>query len=157
MRLVAGVAEGATGMLGSDHLGEPLGFGRILFMTAPAEAADLGEFGDDGAGVVGVLGEGAVAAFAGDVGVFAGGACFGLVVVARDAGILAGEGDGPLADGGEGTRTVVAVLSKVLGDDGAAEHEEEADSSEQNDGGAEQMSRFMEQAAQVGPSLVTGA
>jgi len=151
MRLVTGVAKGAAGVLAGDHLGEPLGLGRILFMTAPAEAADLGQFGNNGAGIVGVLGERTVAAFAGDVGVFACGACFGLVVMAHHAGILAGDGDGPLADGGKGARTVMAVLSEVLGDDGAAQHEEEADSGEQNDGGADEMSRVMEQTAQVGP------
>lgn len=154
MRLVTGVAEGAAGVLGGDHLGEPLGLGRILFMTAPAEAADLGQFGDDGAGIVGVLRQRTVAAFAGNVGVFAGGSSFGLIVMAHHAGILAGEGDGPLADGGEGARTVVAVLSEVFGDDGATQHEEEADSGEQNDGGADEMSRVMKQTAQVGPSLV---
>ena len=58
------------------------------------------------AGVVGVFGLGAVAGFAGDMGVRAGGADFGLILVAEDAGVLAGVGDGLGADGVEGAGPV---------------------------------------------------
>jgi hypothetical protein len=151
VRLVAGVAGSAAGMFRCDNLRKPLGLGCVLFVADAAEAGDLRELGDDGAGIVGMLGERAVAAFAGYVGVFAGGAGFGLVVVAQDAGILAGVGDGTLADGGQGAGAVVAVLSEVLGDYRRSDGEENADSGEQDEGGSDQMSRIMEQAAQIGP------
>jgi len=154
VRQVAGVARGAAGVFGGDDLREPLGLGGVLFVAAAAEIRDVGELGLHGAGIVGVRGQRAVAAFASDVGVLAGGAHFSLVVVAHDAGVLAGEGDGALTDGGEGSRAVVAILAELFGDYGSADGEEEADSGEQNDGGTEQMSRVMEQAAQIGPSLV---
>jgi hypothetical protein len=43
--LVAGVAEHASRVLGGDDLGEALGFGGVLFVTAAAEVGDFGKFG----------------------------------------------------------------------------------------------------------------
>ena len=137
MRLVTGVAGRAAGVLGGDDLGEPLGLGGVLFVAAAAEVGDVGKFGDDGAGVVGVGGKGTVAGFAGDVGVLAGGASLGFVIMAQDAGVLSGVGDGALADGVQGAGAVVAVLTEVFRDDGAADGQEEAESGEENEGRAE--------------------
>ena len=126
-------------MFGGDHLGEPFGFGRILLMAAAAEVGDVGEGGLERAGIVGVFGLGTVAGFARDVGVFAGRAFLGGVFMAQHTGVLTGESDGMLADGGQGAGTVVAVLAEVPGDHRAANGEEEAHRGEKNDGGSNQV------------------
>ena len=104
VRLVARIAEHAAGVLGGDHLREGGRLGGVLFVAAAAEVGDIGQLGDVGGGVAGMLGEGTVAGFAGDVGVLAGGAGFGLVIVAQNALILAGVSDGALAEFGPARR-----------------------------------------------------
>ena len=148
MRLMTGVAGHPAGVLGGDHLWKTAGLGGVLFMAAPAEIGDIRAFRDVGGGIVGVLGEGPVAGLAGDVRMLAGFAGVSLVVVAHDAGILAGIGDGPLPYGGERARAVVAVLAEVLGDHRAADRQEKAESGQEDDGRANEMSRVVKQTAQ---------
>jgi hypothetical protein len=151
VRRVTGIAKHSLGVLDGDHLREFPGLGRILFMTAAAEVGDIGPLGNVGSRVAGVGGQRTVAGFARDVRVPAGGADFGLVVVAHHTGILSCKGNGPLPDGIESAGAVVAVLSKSLGDDGATNDEEEADSGQQNQRWAHQMDPVMKQAAQDYP------
>ena len=56
-----------------------------------------------------------------------------LIVVAEDAGGLAGVRDGVFADGGEGAGAIVAVLAEVFGDDGAADDDEQSEADQQDD------------------------
>jgi hypothetical protein len=74
-------------------------------------------------GIVGVLRQGPMTGFARYVGVFAGGARCGFVIMADDAGVLAGVSDGPLPDQRKRTGAIVAVLSKSFGDNRAAHHQ----------------------------------
>jgi len=119
MGLMAGVAKRAAGMFGGVHLRKIFGLGGVLLMAAAAENRDIGKLGYVRLRVIGMLCQGTVASLAGDVGVFAGGPGFGLVVMAQDAGILPGKRDGMAADEIEGARTVVAVLPEGLGNHGA--------------------------------------
>ncbi len=120
MALVAGHA---AGMLGGDHLGKVSWLGGVLFMATPAEVGDVGQLRNVGRGIVGVLRQGSMAGLAGDMGMFARGACFGFVVMAEYAGVLPGVGDGVLANQRKRARAVVAVLAKSFGDNRAAYHQ----------------------------------
>jgi len=122
--LMTAITGHAAGVFGGDHLREVFRFGGVLFMAAPAQIGYLGKFGYMRGRIVRVGRQGAMAGFAGDVGVFAGGAGSGFAIVAHHAGILPGERDGVLADQVERPRTVVAVLSERLGNDGASHHQE---------------------------------
>ena len=120
-----------------------------------AEGGHVGQCGLEGRGVVGLAcAWRAVAGFAGHVGVFAAGADFALVLVAHDAGVLAGVRDGLLADGLERPGAVVAVLAEVLGHDRAANHQKDADSGQEHERGPDQVSRVVKQASQEHPPWV---
>jgi len=116
VRLMARIAEHAAGVLGGDHLRKARGLGRVLFVTPAAEVGDSGQLGDVGGGVAGVLRQGTVAGFAGDVRVLAGGARFGFVIVAQNALVLAGVSNGEPADFFQRGGAEVAVLAEGLGD-----------------------------------------
>ena len=79
---MTGIASQSLRMLDGYHLREFLGLGRVLFMTAAAKVGDIGQFRNVGGRVVGVERQGSVAGFARHVRVTAGGADFGLVVMA---------------------------------------------------------------------------
>lgn len=134
---MAAIAEHAAGVFGGGHLGEPFGFGRVLFVAAAAEVGDVGQHGFVGGGIVDMLCLRAVACLAGDVGVFAGGAGFPFVFVAEQAHVLAGEGDGPLADGIERAGAIVAVPAEVLGYDGSANNEKKTEPGDEHEGGSD--------------------
>jgi len=139
--LVAGVAKHAAGVFGGVDLGEAFGFGGVLFVAAAAEAGDVGEFGLERRRIIG-LGMGglrAVAGLARDMSVAAGGADFGLIFVAEDAGVLAGVGDGARADQIKGGRPVVAVFAEAFGDDGGADDEEESKGGKEDEGRADEV------------------
>jgi hypothetical protein len=136
---MAGVADHSAGVLGGGDLRELRGLGRVLFMAADAQGGHIGQLGSDGAGVVGVLGEGSVAGLAGDVGVLAFGAGLYLVIVAYGALLLSGVSDRTTFDEVEGAGAVVAVLSEACGDDGAAERDEQRKSYENNDCGSDEV------------------
>jgi hypothetical protein len=141
MGLVAGVAEHTTGVFGGNHLGEACGFGGILLMAAAAEVGDVGELGFEGGRVagLGVGGLRTVARLAGDMGMAAPGAHFGLIVVTQDTGILSGVGDGTRADQVECGGPVVAVLAESFGNDRGADHQKKAENGEEDEGRADEM------------------
>jgi hypothetical protein len=132
VRFVALIAGHAAGVLGGNHLREGTRFGGVLFVAADAESGDRRQLGNEGGWIVGMFGEGAVAGFAGDPGVFAFGADLALVLVAKYALLLARVGDGALADEIERAGAIVSILTKVFGDHGLAEREEERKSCENN-------------------------
>ena len=150
MWLVAGIAGHAAGVRYGGHLREVLGFGGVFLVAAAAKVGHLGQFGSDGARVVGVFGQWTMAGFASDVGMFAGGAKLGLVVVAHDAGILPGVVDGVGADQVEGARTVVAVFAEVLRHDSGSNDEKDTHGGNQDQGRADRVSPFIKQSAQDG-------
>lgn len=146
--LVAGVAGRAAGVFGGGHLRKALRFGGVLLMAAAAEVGYIGKFGNLRRRIAGMLRQGSVAGFASHVGVFAGRAGFGFVVVTNYTGVLPGEGYRALPDLCQGPRRVVPVPSKIFGDDGAANDEEESHTNDQDDGRHQQMSGIAEQAWQ---------
>jgi hypothetical protein len=85
--------------------------------------------------------------FARYVSVFAGGARFGLVIMAKNAGVLPGVRDGPLPDQRKRTRAIVAVLSKSFGDNRAAHHQKCGRAGQQNQSRANQMTSVPQQTA----------
>jgi len=139
MRLVAGIAGHAARVFDGRHLREALGFGGILFMTAPAEVGHLGQFGDDGAGVVGVFGQRPVAGFAGDVRMFAGGAGRSLLVMAHHAGFLSGVVHGVRADQVQRGWPVMPVLSEVFRNHSGPDDEKYTHAGNQDQGRADQV------------------
>ena len=153
MGLVATVAGHAARMFGRGDLGKASGLGGILFMTAAAEVGDLRQFGDVGGGIVGMLRQGSMAGFAGDMGMFAGAAGLALVLVAHQAGILAREGDGMLPHQVERPGPVMPVLPEGFGDDSAANHQKDCQGGQQNCGWPHQMSGIAEQTAHRHPPL----
>ena len=80
-----------------------------------------------------------VTGLAGNMGVFAGGAGLGFVVVAEDAGVLAGKGERPLADQIQCRRTIVAVLAESFRNNRAPNDQESSQPSQQNRGRADEM------------------
>jgi len=138
------VAGHTAGMVGADYLRESLGLGLVLLMAADAQGCDFWKCGFEGSGVVGMFGQGSMAGLAGNVGVFALGADLGFLLVAHDAGGLAGVGDGVLADRCQGARTIVTVLAEAFGHDRAANHHEYPESGQQDQGRPDQMSRIAE-------------
>jgi hypothetical protein len=154
---MATVTEHAAGVLGGGDLGEAGGLGGVLLVAAAAEIGDVGEDGLDGAGIVGVLSEGSVTRFAGDMGVAAGGADLGLIVVAEDARILAGEGDWFGADGVEGAGPVVAVFAETLRHNGGADDHKEAEGGEEDKRRANEMRRISKYAVQLTTPFVLNA
>ena len=142
--MVTGVAKSAAGVFGGHHLGKTLGLGRILLMATAAKISHIGKLRNVSRRVGGMTGQRTVAGFAGDVGVFACGAGLGFVVVAHDAGVLAGIRDGVLAHEVERTGAVVPVLAKGLGNDGAADDEEKRQAGQQDQGGTNQMGPITE-------------
>ena len=156
MGLVARVAEHPAGVLGGGDLGEAFGFGSVLLMAAAAEVGHVGELGFCGGGVggIGMGGLGTVTGLAGDVGVTAGGADFGLILVAQDTSILAGVGDGARADELERGRPVMAILAEAFGDDGGTHNEEEAEGGEKDERGTDEMPGVAEETSHTPTPLL---
>ena len=111
-------------MLCGRDLGEGFGLGAVRFVAAGAEDGGVELRGCHGGGIVSVLGLGSVAGFAGDNDVLALLLLIDHVGVAGFAGTMAGEGNRPGRDLGEGGATIVAVLAKTTRHDGGAQHNE---------------------------------
>ena len=126
-------------MLGGDHLREGGRFGGVLFVAATAQVGYVGKFGHMRGRVVRMLCQRAVASFAGYVGVFAGGTCGRLIVVAHHACVLSGKGDWVLTNQLERAGPVMAVLPEGLGDDGAPYEQENRENGKQNQSRSNQM------------------
>src|SRR5579871_493355 len=114
MRLVALIAGHAAGMLRRNHLWEVLGFGGILLVAARTQDLHIGQRRLRGNGVIGmrVFGLRPVAGLAGDMGMFAGGALFGFLVMAQDAFGLAGKRQRLLAIDEQSGGPEMAVLAE---------------------------------------------
>jgi hypothetical protein len=82
------------------------------------------------------------------MGVLAGGAGLGLVVVAHHAGVLAGERNGVLADAVEGRGVIMAILAEGLWDQSGADQQESGNTHDQDDSGANEMTRVTQKLAQ---------
>ena len=121
---MAGVAGQASRVICSRNLGEGFGLGAIGFVAAGAEDCGV-EFGrGHGGGIVGVAGLGSVAGFAGDDDMLALLFLIDYVGVAGFAGVVAGEGDWPGRDLGDGGASIVAVLAETARNDGGAQDDE---------------------------------
>jgi hypothetical protein len=129
--LVAGIAQHTGRVLRGYDLRKSRGLGRILFMAAAAEIGDVRQFGHVGR-ILGVFGERSVAGFASDVGVLAGGADLGLVVVAHHAGVLPGISDRTGTDQLQRAGAGVAVLAEALGDYRGADYQKSAERAEED-------------------------
>lgn len=141
MRLMAGVAEHAARVLRGSDLREAVRLGCVFFVAPPAEVGDVGELRLVSRRVVGggVLRLRSVTGFAGDVGVAAGGADLGLVVVAKRAGVLAGVRDGPLPDHVERRRPVMAIFAESFRNDGGANYQKKTEPGQEHERWADQM------------------
>jgi len=95
------------------HLVEALGLGGILFMAAPAKVGDIGQLRYISGGIVSVLGQCSMTRFAGDIGMLAAAMHLALLIVALEALLMPGIGDGTSADRFEGTRPIVSVFPEV--------------------------------------------
>jgi hypothetical protein len=151
VRLMAVLAGHRAGVLGGYHLWKVPGLGRVLLVAAPAQIRHLGQFGDIGSWVTGMLRQGTVTRLARNVCVFSRSARFALILVAEQAGLLPGVGNGPLPDHLEGAWPVVAVFAEVLWNDGAADDEEDPDPGQENHGRPDQVPRITERTSQVYP------
>ncbi len=139
MRLVACVTGEPAGMFGRDDLRKRLRLGGVLLMAAAAEGGDFRQRRLKTNGIVGVLRLRSVTRLAGDVGVFAGGTDLSLVVMAEDAGSLAGKGGLALADQGERGGAIVAVLAEGFRNYGAPNNQKNSQPGEQNGRRADEM------------------
>jgi hypothetical protein len=113
-------------MLGRNHLRKGVWLGRVFFVTAPAEAGNVGQLRNMRGWVVSVLRQGPVTGFACYVSVLASGARLGFAIMADNAGVLPSVGNLPLANQVKRAGTIVAVLAESLGDDLAAHHQKYA-------------------------------
>src|ERR1017187_5873747 len=148
MRLVAGLAGEAAGVLVGVDLREALGFGSAGRMAADAEDGGV-ELGRGDGGVVGVFRKRTVAGFAVDVGVLAG--FFGVqdVRMAGLAGLVAGEMDGTSGNLTDCGSTVMAVFAKGLGHDEVPDNKEHEEGSDEQERKSEQMSCIFEKAHRI--------
>jgi len=107
------------------HLVEALGLGGILFVAAPAKVGHIGQLGNVGGGVVSVLGQGSVTGLAGDLRMHSATVRLGLLIVALEALLMPGVGDGAGADQCERAGAVVSVFPKVFGNDDGPDEEKD--------------------------------
>ena len=115
VRLVAGLAGNAAGVIRRIDLGKALGLGRAGRVAADAEHGRVQLGRRYARGIVGVLGQRSVTGFAVHVRVLAGLLYVQNVGVAGLAGLVAGELDRARCDLGDGGAAVVSVLSEARG------------------------------------------
>ncbi len=156
MRLMTGVAEHPGRVFGSDHLGEALGLGRVLFVAAAAEIGDVRKLRYVRGRVVGMLRLRTVTGLTSHLGVFAESPSLGLVVMAGHTGLLAGKRYGPKTDRVECGCAVMAELAEGLGDDRAAHHKEDPQGQDKNRRRLKQMGPISKQAEQRSSLSVSG-
>ena len=148
MRLVAGLAGEAAGVLVGVDLREALGFGSAGRMAADAEDGGVELWRGDG-WVVCVLRQGAVAGFTVHAGVLAG--FFGVedVRMAGLAGLVAGEMDGTSGNLTDCGSAVMAVFAKGLGHDEVPDNKEHEEGNDEQERKPKQMSCIFEKAHRV--------
>lgn len=129
---MAGGAWQSRGVFGARNLLEPFRLGAIGFVARGAEHRGIEFRRNDGAGVIGMRGLGAVAAFAinGDVLALA----FEIrdIRVACFAGLVPRKFHGFEADFREGVAAKVPILAKIAGNQEAAHHEENRNAGSEN-------------------------
>ena len=126
------------------HLGEALGLGGILFVAAPAKVGHLRQLGYVGSGVVSVLGQRPVTGFAGDIRMLAATVHFAFLIVALEALLVAGIGDGASADHFERARPIVPIFPKVFRHYHSPNQQEHHQPGNQDQRGANQVSGIPE-------------
>ena len=97
-----------------SYLGEALGLGGILFVAAPAKVGHIRQLGNVGGWVVSVLGQRSMAGLAGDVCMLPPTMRLGLRIVALEALLMPGVGDGASADHIQRARPVMSVFPKIF-------------------------------------------
>lgn len=137
--LMAGVAELAAGMLLGVDLREALRLGDVFGVAADAEMGDVGFLRLHARGVVGVLGERAVAGLTVDVDVRAFRFGIGDVGMAGFAGVMAGINDGTCGDFGDGVAAKMAIAAKAFGNEGTTEDKEKNHADSEDGGHAKEM------------------
>ena len=113
-------------MFGGRDLREVLGLGGVFFVAARAQNLHVRQSGLDADEIGHVLSLGTVARLARDMGMLTGGARLRFRVVTLNACGLPGECHGALPDEVEGSRTVVAVFTEILGDHGTPDQQKES-------------------------------
>jgi hypothetical protein len=156
VRLMTGITGHVAHMFGGHHLRESFWFGGVFFVAAPAESGDIRQVGLDRAWVIGMLSLWPVAGLAGYVGVTAGGSDLGLFIMAADTSVLAGEGNGTLANHCERARAIVPILAERLGDDRLAQQQKDSHGGDENYHQPRQMERVSKKTAQECPLLLSG-
>ena len=113
----AGFAGFATGVLGRHYLREALWLGQVFLVTAGAQHFGVRQHGCHRARIVGVCGQGTMAAFAVDAGVLAHLLHVQHVGMALLAGLMARVVDGFCRQLGQRVTAVVSVLPEALGNE----------------------------------------
>ena len=114
MRLMAGLAHYAAGMIGADHLREILRFGNVCFMAAGTDHARIRQLRHHGSWIFGMLGKWTVAGLTVDARMFARLLQIRHIAVAILTGLMTSIGQGFIGKFGQGVAAIVAILSKAL-------------------------------------------
>ena len=150
MRLMAGVAGQASGVIGTDDLRESFGLGAIGFVAAGADDGGIELRRLDGCGIVGVPGLGAMTGFAGDHDMSAEFLLIDNVGMAGFADVVPGVTDGAGGSFCDGVSAVVPILSKTMGHDGGAQQDEGDQRDHHHSGQTNQVFRVFEQVMSPG-------
>jgi len=97
------------------HLVEAQGLGGILFVAAPAKVGHIGQLRYISGGIVSVLGQWSVTGLAGNLRMHSATVHLGLLIVALEALLMPGIGDGASADHFQRACPVVSVFPEVFG------------------------------------------
>ncbi len=138
-------------MIGGDDLEEGFGFGAVGFVTAGAGDGGVELGGLYGSGIVGMLGLGSVASFAGDDDVLAELLLIDHVGVAGLADIVTGEGRGAGSDLSDGGAAIVSILAETVGNDEGAQANERDQGDGHDDRKPDEMFDVLEQAGLSAP------
>ena len=151
------VARHALRVRHGIDLGKTLGLGSIFFVAAAAEVGDIGQLGDVPTFCLNVFCLGTVAGLASHSRMFSRVVHLGFGIVAEGALASARIGDGRGHDHVQGSRAIVSVEAKVLGDHDGANNQEDHHSGQKNECRANQMSRIPEDATQCHPQKIETA
>jgi hypothetical protein len=143
VRFVAGLAGKAAGVLVGVDLGEAGRLGGAGRMTSDADDGGI-EFGGHDRGVVGVILQRTMTSLAVDMLMFARLLGFGDVGMAGLAGGVPGEVEGLGRDLCDGGSTVVPILAEAFGDDEVANHQEDSEGDDEQEGKPEEMCYILE-------------
>ena len=139
-------------MVGSHHLRKSLRFRAVGLVTSRAEHPGI-QFRRLNAGVVGVIGQCAMACFAGDYDVFALAFLLGDIGMAGLAGLVAGVNDWFGSDLRNGSATEVPVLAKRAGNDSCAQNHKAHENGEHDCCESDEVFYVLEQASLPGNAI----